>query len=117
MILRLALPVDDEVCALPIRAKEHSTVVDLLLGQAGAHIHRLEEGIRDSIREADEFDFPIRLLPVGEDGEDEAEGGGLRVRRRVGEGDEAHGRGAVLAGHHGGECRCPGARTERVGQG
>lgn len=61
----------------------------------------------DAIGESHELDLVAGALPVGEEGQDQAQCGGLGVGRGIGEGDVAQGGSAIggVAGTHDGQWR------------
>jgi hypothetical protein len=70
--------------------------------------------VGDAIGESHKLDLVARALPVGEEGQDQAQCGGLGVGRGIGEGDVAQGGSTVggVGGTHGGQRR--GAEIERI---
>lgn len=89
VVLCLPFAIDDQIGAFPVSAEQHGVIVDLFLGPVRPLLDRFEQGIRDAVSKADEFDVSVGVLPVGQKGEDQSQGRGLRVGAVVSQGDEA----------------------------
>ena len=60
-----SVSIDEDFCAIAIRAHQNRVVVILGFGFAGPFLRSLRKRVRDAVSEADYLYLPFRVLPGG----------------------------------------------------